>query len=64
MANKRPLKSGSNSGPLLISESSLQRQRWLPVPLNVNQLCLSWTASAVLGLTPGPTPPNLAPSMA
>jgi len=29
--------------PLTVPESSLQRQRWLPVPLNVNQLPLNWT---------------------
>jgi len=27
-----------NHGPLTVPESSLQRQGWLPVPLNVNQL--------------------------
>jgi hypothetical protein len=26
-----------------VSESSLQRQRWLPVPLNFNHLLLIWT---------------------
>lgn len=35
--------SGSNQGPLVVPETSLQRQRWLPVPLNVNQLPLNVT---------------------
>jgi hypothetical protein len=38
-----PEGSGSNQGPLTIPESSLQRQRWLPVPLNSNQLPLNVT---------------------
>jgi len=35
--------SGSNQGPITVPESSLQRRRWLPVPLNVNQLPLNRT---------------------
>jgi lipid-binding SYLF domain-containing protein len=32
----------SNQGPLSISVGSFQRQSWLPMPLDVNQLQLSW----------------------